>query len=399
VSNVGNIESKFKWEFGKVNKAGRLYASGQWLTLYDHVVCPLIKYVMQQEIYVGQGWLDGEKCDFYLEFCDCQEPVKCDNMYSSLLNLPRNVCKLVFFSDDGFIIYKNSTGIQIYETDFSSCDATNGFAIFTSYAYLSKHLGLLERAVGIIRQCGFPTLLRNPDKRSEFVELQPTEGFMYSGNNGTTGFNNIAEIGFFSKLFDLCQDPQTRMSSNLIRTAADLGGWVMTVDQRPTFNRGTFLKRAFCPITRHSWLCYGAILRSFGSVDGVPNAELLGVPNCVFRTMSLAQQMDRLILMKAESLVNEPPSPLVDAIRIRAGLQKEPREYIISYQQLNERYGTEEYQWYSLINCILNLRLGDIVVDPVLELVYNVDYGSEISEIPANSVAETDCISVFDRCL
>lgn len=400
IANDGQIESKFKWEFGKVGKVGRLYASGQWLTLFDHVVCPFVKQMMEREIFVGEGFLNKMPCDFYLEFCDCQEVNKCNMMYSKLLDMKVNSLKLVFFSDDGFIIYKSQSGIEIYETDFSSCDSTNGFAVFTAYAYLASKVDLLDRATGIIKQCGFSTTLRNPDNRSEYVTLTPTEGFMYSGNNGTTGFNNIAEIGFFSKLYDNCvEDGGQVLSEDLIKKSAFDGGWEMTVVRRYNLNAGTFLKRAYDRVSGRSWLVYGAILRSFGSIDGPPTPDALGVSPSEFRKMNLDAQMLALLKMKAESLVNEPPSPIVEAIRMRAGLQTEARPYEVSYEALNERYGTTNTEWYILKQCILDLRLGDVIINPALEKIFHVDYGSVCSENLTTHVQKLADVSVFDRYL
>jgi len=307
---------------------------------------------------------------------------------------------LFFFSDDGFIIYRTQNGYQVYETDFSSCDATNGFAVFAAYAYLADKVGLLDRAIGIIKQCGMSTTLRNPDCRSEYVELQPTEGFMYSGNNGTTGFNNIAEIGFFSKLYDNCrEDSGQQLTSEFIQKSARDGGWEMTVARRFNLNSGTFLKRAYDLYSGKSWLVYGAILRSFGSIDGLPTPDALGVSPAEFKKMDLNDQMMALLRMKGESLVNEPASPIVDAIRMRAGLQTEARPYEISYEALNERYSTETWEWYTLKQCILDLRLGDVILCPALEKIFHVDYGSNCSEILTTVVEKVTDVSLFDRYL
>ena len=163
------------------------------------------------------------------------------------------------------------------------------------------------------------------------------------------------------------------ITPELIASAAKKYGWKVSVIPRASYNASTFLKRAF---GSHSWLCYGAILRSWGHTDGLAEAQHFGITDHEFKHSSPRQLSELLIRQKADELTNEPSSPLVEAIRIRAGLQDKPRPYQITYSDLSERYGLEEWEFSHLIDSILSLKLGDCITNCALERIFEVDYGT-----------------------
>lgn len=382
LNNEGSIESKYKWEFGKVGKEGRLYATGQWLALADYFTSMLMKYIFKKEVLLGTVWYMQRYVDVKFQYCDTQERKSSDEMFLEIRELPIDTIKLYFFSDDGFLVSTIDGIVKIYETDFSSCDASNGLPIFAAFYYIGREiLGCGYSAVGaerIIQQCAMPTRVYNPCSQKsdpEFVELLPETFFQYSGNNGTTCYNNIAEVGFICGIYDvISENPNLPMSSDLVRRAAERYGWKVTIIERKSFNSSTFLKRAFNG--KVSWLVYGAMLRSFGKVDGIPRGEQFGLDNREFRTKNNQELTELLIEQQAKMHVNEPTSPVVCAIRYRARMiDKMPSVFEVSYDDLNDRYGTVTYEWYALIEAILNLQLGDVISSPVLEKIFSFDYG------------------------
>jgi len=390
IDNIGTFESKFKWEYGKVGKEGRLYATGDHLAISDFFVSTFLKYVFKKEIIIGEIQCSDGIVSVCAQYMDTQERFSSDAMFLEATNLPNNTVKLIFFSDDGFLVSNIEGVYSIFETDFSACDASNGFPVFAAYYYMAEMCGFSVGASRVISQCSRNTTVRNPDNKKEYVVLQPETFFELSGNVGTTVYNNIAEIGFISSVYDelkkvvesrgyqepcCVKDIRESLTLQLFSTSAENAGWKVVAIQRSSLNASTFLKRAFNG--KYSWLVYGAILRSFGRVDGKPRGEQFGLSPKTFKSKSDKELTEILIRQTVLSLSNEPSSPLLTAMRIRAGIITEPVPDQITFDDLNQRYGTETYEWYQLLDSVHDLKIGDKISGAVLEKVFSVDYGTE----------------------
>lgn len=373
LSNFGDFESKFKWELGKVGKPGRLYGAGSHLPLVEITIAELLKYTFDGVIEIGRYYnLDGQLCIFTAEFSDSQECDKSTKMFRSMSTLRPFERRYVFFSDDGFFVAKEGVHSFLYETDISSCDASNGFPVFASVFYLAKRLGLGEGAALLLAQCSRPTTIRNPCNKDEYVRLLPETFFEYSGSKLTTLLNNVASLGIaFGTFCRLASNDKSTFEECLIQGASAYG-WILEVTQKETYNAVTFLKRAFNGTV--SWKTYGCIFRSLGLIDGEFSCLKFGLSYLEYRKLSYSDLVDVHLRNAVQGLVNEPGSIVMDALRTRAGLSlgNGPR---ISVHDLNERYGTASTDWDALIDAILTLRLGDVVFLPVLEQIYCMDYG------------------------
>jgi len=349
-----------------------------------------LKYVFKKEIIIGEIQCSDGIVSVCAQYMDTQERFSSDAMFLEATNLPNNTVKLIFFSDDGFLVSNIEGVYSIFETDFSACDASNGFPVFAAYYYMAEMCGFSVGASRVISQCSRNTTVRNPDNKKEYVVLQPETFFELSGNVGTTVYNNIAEIGFISSVYDelkkvvesrgyqepcCVKDIRESLTLQLFSTSAENAGWKVVAIQRSSLNASTFLKRAFNG--KYSWLVYGAILRSFGRVDGKPRGEQFGLSPKTFKSKSDKELTEILIRQTVLSLSNEPSSPLLTAMRIRAGIITEPVPDQITFDDLNQRYGTETYEWYQLLDSVHDLKIGDKISGAVLEKVFSVDYGTE----------------------
>jgi len=387
VAGHGGFESRFKYELAKVDdeglpKPGRLYSTGGELALTDYAIAKWISFLMKREKIELEKRVGNLFITFKFLYCDCQEASESDAMYKMVKDLPRDTICWIYFSDDGFIVANLDGVIYLFETDFSSCDSTNGFAMFVAVYHLANRSLCGVQCLKMVKLFGRTTKIYNPDARragnpTEYVELQPEDGFLYSGHGFTSINNNCANVGSGSKLIDnmvASQDPI--LTCEVIEKAASDAGYKMTVEQRFSFNSSTFLKRAYSERNERSWLVYGAIFRSWGLIEDRPCSSVFGLTPRQFRLNSDFQLAEILIKQRVQGLVNEPPSPLLEAMRIRAGLQEQERAYLVTYEDLNERYGTETWEWGSLIDAIIDLRLGDVITSPALEKIYAVDYGT-----------------------
>jgi len=381
LSNEGEFESKFKWEAGKVGKVGRLYATAGHLCLADNVGADVLKKAFTRPIDLAEvcpttksfGVEDhfSTPPQFIVEFCDCQEASQSDALFKKASQLSEGSFAYYYFSDDGFAVHKYNGRTYVYETDISSCDASNGFAIFASVKQLAKLFKLGFTVDMLLAQCARCTTVHNPCEYTEYVRLLCLFFFEFSGSRLTSVLNNIASVAIALGAYELlCLNGDISFTEALIQGALRYG-WVLEVAPKESFNAVTFLKRAYNG--KRSWKVYGCILRSFGITDGEPCAASFGVTYSEFKLLTDSQKTELLIRQLANSLVNEPGSLLINAVRERAGLSLLPEE--VSILDLQERYGGSLFEWEMLRSSILDLSFGDVVRLPILELIYSVDYG------------------------
>lgn len=393
LQGVGDYESKFKYELAKVEttpdgtqmcKPGRFYATGAHTALTDYVLPAFFKWVCSRHDFKVMRLIGGRIMTFRFLYCATQEATASDLLFKEAENLPVDHILLIYFSDDGYLACNVGGDVKIFETDFSSCDSTNGFAVFAAWYYLADQIGGGFQCTRLLDLCSRPTKVINPDSRRanaplEYVEISPEDLTEYSGHPGTTFLNNLAELAAGSAIIDICVARDScDLTPELIQEAAYNVGYKMTVIQRSSYMSSTFLKRAYSTSSGRSMLVYGAILRSWGSVEGNPEPRHFGLRTSIeLKATDNRQLAEILIRQKVDGLVNEPPSPLLEAMRVRAGLQVSHRPYEISYEDLNARYGTETWEWSSLLCAIENLSLGDVITSPVLEKIFAMDYSTE----------------------
>jgi hypothetical protein len=370
LANTGDFESKLKWEPAKVNKAGRLYASICENSLVGYFCSHLIKFMTMQPLVHGPL---SPTANFSSMYSDASNPSISDRLFGDILQMPEGSCKFIYFSDDGFVVHKVDGECQIYETDIKSCDASNGFSVSVILMFLARHLGFVETMLKLLAISSKSTVLRNPDKRSEYVMLRPESTFEYSGEPLTTAKNNVANIGIAFGAYQRMLLGQS-LGDSLINGSKDYG-WVLTVSAKQNFNSVTFLKRAYSVRASRSWVVYGTIFRSFGILDGPPSSKMFGLSDVEFKKLSFSDMFELHVKMRVDSLVNEPSSSILNALRERAygrySIQKDLHD-----DDIIERYGCEQHHIDEFVGIILNLKLGDCVVCPFLEHVYSVDYGT-----------------------
>jgi hypothetical protein len=350
------------------------------LALVDKVGCALIKSVFSKRVNfanipgIQQVFLPGSNVplDFVVWFSDTQEAKASDEVYNILQTIPINTVYFIYFSDDELVV-ANLYGIpRIYESDISSCDASNRLPVFLTMAYLSEYLHVDKEVYQVLDACARPTKVVNPCNKSEYVKIQPETFFEYSGSKGTTCYNNCASLAIALGLYEELQNFTKKIDfGTLISKGAARYGWVVTVERRESFNSGTFLKRAFNG--KRSWKVFGCILRSFGLVDGELRADQFGLSYSQFKKMTNIELTDILVRMLYDSLSNEPVSLLTNALAERCKVAKRPLE--LQLTDLQERYGGEESEWCELELAIATVQFGDQIRLPILEKIYGVDYG------------------------
>jgi len=384
--NVGEFELRLKREMAKVGKQARFYGAGGHLALLGQSEVQLGLTVFKQRLRVGSiptGTL-------YAYYVDASEKSVSDAMYREATSLPPGDACFYFKSDDGFLIYNDGFSIRLFETDISACDSSNGFPVMALVLYYSRLLGVEAGIFDYIVQLGRGAIFRNPDNEAEYVHLLSETYFEYSGSKLTVLLNCMAMLCIVHGVCLEWNDavgldggslPGDRVPSvdlnKVIADGAQRFGWKLTIDERNSYNKITFLKRAYTG--KVSWLVYGPILRSLVVVEAKPTAQHFGLTNAQFVKLSDSQRLDQLVQMKAKSLCNEPDSVIVCAIRARAGLPENTSNGEVTLADLQQRYDVGIHDLLYLSDCLRNLQLGDYICCPALERIYHVDYGTELS--------------------
>lgn len=379
LDNTGNFESKFKWEAAKVGKPGRLYATIECNSLVGHSTMTMLKKITMVPVCLGQF----DNCgDCFAMYSEAVTQEASDEMFQMVCDLKEGECRYIFFSDDGFVGYKIDGKLLIFETDISSCDASNGFPVSAVLAWMGLEMDMVQGVSELLVISSKPTLVRNPDCSAEYVLLQPETTFEYSGETLTTVKNNIASIAIAHGMYE-----RLKVGASL-EEAINLGardfGWVLSVEQKFSMNAVTFLKRAYSVTNRTSWCVYGPILRSLGLIDGLITSERLGVPKKEFAKMTHSAMLEHNLKQRVFNLKNEPSSPILDALRTRAG-ECYTGGKSVSMADVCERYHADPHEVCELVDKILGLRLGDCIVGNFLEKIYHIDYGTELHEIDQRS--------------
>lgn len=220
-----------------------------------------------------------------------------------------------------------------FKLDISSCDTSNRAAMFTWLHCAAAQLapGL---ATALIKQCQLPLLVRNPlNPRSEWWQVYPAgiDGvFQGSGWVGTTVINTFATkaiafaIAHRLSRGDLYPDMahDIAMRERAIQDGARQIGYAVTVEacERDGLfvpELMDFLKHAYDPENDCVFLCPGAILRNFGSMDGVIAPARLGWTSQEFAAATEAEIIHRLASGVVNGLKYEPSSVVMDALRAR----------------------------------------------------------------------------------
>jgi len=378
VVNEGDFESKFKYENGKYGKPGRLYATGQWLALVDPITPMFLKFIFKKLVLIGYIPYNGVDVPFYLLFSDSQAPVDSDLMYNQVVELLQSDGFIyVMFSDDGFFLQVLNQRMSIVETDIASCDASNGFPVFALVYYMATLVGFEHSMAQLLRQCSRPTIIKNPTA-SGWFKLWPVFFFEYSGSVLTTILNNVASMCIAVGIYNLLLDNPEASPIDACVQGASSCGWEITAVERSSMNALTFLKRAYNG--KRSWICYGTILRGLGIVKGDLCKEQFGLSKQEFAKLDKKQLFEILLKQTVDGLVNEPASPLINALRERVGYPTTP--FVVTYRDLEDRYAAPEWLWPPLISLVSTLKLGDICSLPVLDLIFKVDYGvSTVEEL------------------
>jgi hypothetical protein len=399
------VEAKFKNELAKPGKHGRLYVSYGRSILYAGWIYDGVKQVLcglydltPSVTPLLESWGLSASGTFSIEiFKSLDETQDFDG------TIPTHGLHTRIFSDDCSSTYVTSSGeILYFDTDISSCDAGNTFAMFYVLG-IYMHLCGFGKFVGTqFSRLREKITIRNPSNRKEHLVVKPVQIFQGSGCPETTVVNHIASYlisvsmyvhicyansGFTDKTFD---DMDQNERECLLEAAAAAVGHDITIDWRSSPAETQFLK--YSPLLASSGKRvnarnFGAIFRGLGASKGDLSARILGVTASKFRRMTLAERSELYCGNVVQGLKHEPQNLIMDALRARFNVSNgtKPIEYNrdtterstehIPLASLQERYGGTEPEWQQLADQIRDCRFGQVRHAPLLDAIFEMDYG------------------------
>jgi len=396
------VEAKFKFELAKPGKEGRLYVTYNRSILYAGWLFDTVKTFWCGLHDLGDFLSSSSSVPFDMPEVKIDLVKSLDESYDYESSVPDHGLYTRVFSDDMSSVYVTADKeVLLFDSDISSCDAGNTFAIF----YL---LGMLLQAASFGRfiraqfnRLKAKILIRNPSNPREKVVIKPYHIYEGSGCPETTVANFVASfciqlstalhIAWYNHFEYNKFDSGTKEERTaILMEAAAAVGHKITVEWRDSPGELQFLK--YSPLksdtgVRVNTRNYGAIFRGYGRSMSDIEAKTLGISKNKFRKMSPEARWECYQAQVVAGLCNEPSSIILDALRAR-----HPRanrkistkynedttsraHYNLPVTSLQERYGGEDEEWRALACQIRDLRYGQTVLSPLLTQIYKMDYG------------------------
>jgi hypothetical protein len=204
-----------KDEWAKPGKKPRMIGDlGVGASLRGFRVTNSLKVAQESEpVYVNGG-------EMY--FCKSPDPVIMEQVFKKLIDPPGRFY-FVYFSDDSCLsIRRKDGGVDFYNLDISSCDASHGPAIFQQLVDLVPPTVRPDMQM-LVDQCQLPLRVVSRVDPSVKLLLKPNRPMLYSGSTITTGINNIANLAIGIAISE-CD----YTSPDDIRLAAERAGYIVS---------------------------------------------------------------------------------------------------------------------------------------------------------------------------
>jgi len=422
---VKRLNACVKKELGKFGKVPRLYVSYDAGCMYANELPELIKVALSTPFFFERGELHPTmRATIYIMSKPKEDSLS--KLFQELITTTTRVDEVVvaIYSDDS-VIAGNIGGVPFgYNVDISSCDASNQSLVFALTGTLLAQIHE-RRACGLISQCMMPIVVTNPNNPAEKFTLLMHSAFEGSGTVLTTILNHVAS--FLIYLMVIARLGEDASVTESVVQGARLAGHLVTVE--PWVVEGVvipekmqFLKHSPLRSVCGQWvptLNFGALCRSFGSIEGDLLAKHLGMSPADFQRLPVADRMNRFCGGVVRGFCHEPSSRIMDALRERflsfgettistrydvefmrdsspardrgVGIRDEDElikvtdraEYVIADDSICRRYDLQAYDLDEFAAHVANLVLGSHSVTQAATMFYQVDYGLPGRDLPA----------------
>jgi hypothetical protein len=388
---VNKIKGQVKCEWAKPGKNPRLFAAYGEGAMYANELPEFVKLMLYAPYILEEK---GETFYFYVfvkrSLSDLDELF---NIHFQDVTPGHHYCYC--YSDDSIWFGVTKEGRKYaYNKDIKSCDMSNRNAVFLILFFMLSKFDP-ARSIGLMLQCLQPMVVRNPIDPSEVFEIlfnNPNEG---SGTVLTFLLNCIAKLMIWldhiysTNDFDAADVTLASYSGHEVTVSDDFSN----IPEKLQFLKMSPMKSLH---DGYVWVRnYGCTLRGFGSILGDLDHIKLAITKAQFDKMSWADRMDLYLSGVVNSYKHEPSTRLMVALRKRFNLPisadfarqiestthypmleigLDRQDIIAQESSVCSRYDITEENIMKLCTSISDLKIGDVVVDDSLTMIYHTDY-------------------------
>lgn len=382
---TSKVQAKIKRELAKPAKAPRLFVDYGGNCMYANElpefakVCLQDPYIFENDdhTYVIRVFTKPRMKDIDDEFREAWDKLGV-----------RNLHHIFIYSDDSVYMGNDEGRCYAYNVDISSCDSSNGSAIFYMVGVMLGGFDS-DRAINLIRACNQPIRMIHPRSPGDVAVLNLRKPFEGSGTVLTTLLNHTAS---FCIALAFAYTHRDSVGERIIAGARFAGHEVTCEDTHLVREKLQFLK--FSPLflsdgKYHMVRNLGCIFRSFGRVDTDLLPEHIGCTAAEFRSLDWDVRAQRFLSGVVQSFKYEPQSSPMQMLRevYNVPVDNFPESRLVDVEgydlskltvddsSLNSRYDTSSSDFVILTRQISELSVGRVIVADALTNIYRVDYG------------------------
>jgi len=331
-------------------------------------------------------------------FCKSPDPFELKKHFENLLDPPGRFYYL-YFSDDACLAIRNPNGgVDRYNLDISSCDASHSTELFRLLERLTPRGLPRDDMERLVAQCKLPLRVVSRVDPNVKIVLQPLTERLYSGSTITTAINNCANIciGLAISQLDYTGVLGPDGSSfELINAAAQAGYIVTGTNPLTHFEDVQFLKNSPVLDNHGDWhpmLNFGVFLRSSGTCNGdLPGhgplkerAEAFqrGLLKCTFPYCT-SEVIDRMhaVLGTGNVVVTK---EVEESLAYKTVLNSKYPIYQVDTVSFCRRYRLDDSEYSDLLHEFANLRFGQHYNASCVAKILKKDYDLTTTELDTN---------------
>lgn len=409
---VEKLNACVKRELAKDGKVPRFFVSYDAGCMYANELPELVKICIDGIRYRTVGNLTV--CTYIMS-----KPVEDSIKHvfeNALMALELNNFLFVGIYSDDTIYTGRVNGLPFaFCVDISSCDTNQNSLFFYTVGHMLSKFHL-QRAVGLLEQCGKQIKVRNPWDKTAGFDVDFHGLFEGSGTVLTTILNHTASYaGAMSTAYLLdsvlinvrqSENPDDYISA-IIKVANSFVGHKVSVssckvDGVVVHEKLQFLKKSCMYATDGSLVVStntGCILRSLGTTEGVMEARQLGLTQEEFAGLTHQKRSDLFFSRVIDGYKNEPSDPILEALRARfntttgLGDRVPPlasdvnpelilgcrSDKVVTMASFCKRYDLDNWEVEQLCAQIAGCAIGRVLPSTACDKIYKTDY--DVSEV------------------
>jgi len=290
-----------------------------------------------------------------------------------------------YFSDDSCVGVRCNDGkTYCWNMDISACDGSNYDPVFHALRdAIDVDPRFSHDVAGAFKQLKMKCVVRSANRR-EKLYFKPRGHVLYSGSVLTTSVNNMANTLIFlciTKLMPRVSDRTPEVVGRILQLAAEQAGYLVRSDLCTCDEDLQFLKYSPTYVNGRvtTWLNLGPWLRGYGMCKGeFPGGKRDG--DKYHRARLYNSEIVRGRVHCGNHLIHDAfkthiVEQRIDIKNVDRHDRLESRNARINTEFIARRYKVEPWRLEELALQIRDARVGDRVCNPILDIIFDKDYG------------------------